>query len=632
MTSNRAIRTAVFVVLGVVFFAAAAAVSYPFNAHAQFEFGTDAPRMLASGFYPAERTRDGQTFAWMGDAFDLRLRDLDRSHEWTLVVRLNAGRQTGAAPTFVATVDGVPAAPVAMPSDGYAEERVVVPARPGARGAVINVAVTPTFVPSKDDPRPLGAQVDWIRLDQGGWFTRLPSRGWPSWLAGALAGAVIGAMGLPMGASLLLLALTGLGVGSITTWGVGPFVDWPWPKMLITTTIATFGAAAVVPLRRAGGRVAVVVTMSATLAELAVLFHPQMPFGDAVFHAHRFQDVLAGQYFFTSIAPGNYLFPYPVGLYVFASPLAKYSQNVFDNVALLRLVVVTADAIASAAIYRAIVWWRDDSAEGAMAVGAYHLIPLGFSVIATGNLTNMFAQSWAIGAFVAIAGLIASVRTTHRGRLVAMWTILVGVCELGAFLSHTSSFAVLATQAVLIALVLLFSRDKATRRVAIWIGAVSVVAIGLAVGLYYAHFMDTYRAAFTRAAAETGHATAAAGGRTPFMRLIDVPRLVNYVYGWALVLLFAGGLVAITRPAVRSPIRVIVATWLAVCVLFLVAGIITPVDMRHYLAAMPAVAVVIAAGGVSGWRRGGGWRLAVCALTLVAVWVAVLAWHGAVAP
>ena len=48
-------RMLVFIALGVAFFAAAAAVSYPFNARATFEFGTDPPRMFASGFYPAER-------------------------------------------------------------------------------------------------------------------------------------------------------------------------------------------------------------------------------------------------------------------------------------------------------------------------------------------------------------------------------------------------------------------------------------------------------------------------------------------------------------------------------------------------------------------------------------------------
>jgi hypothetical protein len=629
MTTTRAVRTLGFMLSGVLSFAVAAAISYPFNARATFEFGTDPPRMLASGFYPAERTRDGQTFAWMGDSFDLRLRDLDRSHDWTVVVRLNAGRPAGAAPSFVPSVDGVAAAAVAMPADGYAEERIAMPARPGVRGATIHVAVTPTFVPSKEDPRQLGAQVDWIRLEQGGWLTRLPSRGWPSWLAGALAGAVIGAMGLPLGASVWLLAVTAFGLGSVTTWGVGPFVDWPWPQMLLTTAITTFGAAAVVPLGRAGGRVVVVVTMMAALLELAVLSHPQMPFGDSVFHAHRFQDVLAGQYFFTSVAPGNYLFPYPVGLYVFASPLAKYSRNVFDNVALLRMVVVAADAVAAAAIYRVMIWWRDDPAEGAAAVVAYHVIPLGFSVIATGNLTNMFAQSWAIGAFVAMAGLGSTALRSGASTKRAAWTLALGVCELAAFLSHTSSFAVLATQAVAIAIVLVVARDRGSRRVAIWLGAVSVAAILLAVAIYYAHFMDTYRATFTRAAAETGHATAAAGGRTPFMRLVDVPRLVHYVYGWAIVVLFVGGLAAIAHGGYRSPIRRIVATWLGVCVFFLVAGIVTPVDMRHYLAAMPAVAIVVAAGAVEGWRRGGVWRLAVCAMTLAAAWIGVTAWRGA---
>ena len=45
------------------------------------------------------------------------------------------------------------------------------------------------------------------------------------------------------------------------------------------------------------------------------------------------------------------------------------------------------------------------------------------------------------------------------------------------------------------------------------------------------YFMDVYREAFGRIASETGHATAAAGGRTPLTRLVELPRGLALTFG-----------------------------------------------------------------------------------------------------
>jgi len=45
--------------------------------------------------------------------------------------------------------------------------------------------------------------------------------------------------------------------------------------------------------------------------------------------------------------------------------------------------------------------------------------------------------------------------------------------------------------------------------------------------------------------------------------------------------------------------------WMLACAVFLVLGIVTPVDMRHYLAALPALA--IAAGYGAAWAWSDGW-------------------------
>ena len=85
-----------------------------------------------------------------------------------------------------------------------------------------------------------------------------------------------------------------------------------------------------------------------------MLLHPQMPVGDAMFHAHRFQGVLAGNLYFTSIAPGNYTFPYPPGFYLFAALFARLVARGAADMNLLRVVALTVDAIAGATLYVAV--------------------------------------------------------------------------------------------------------------------------------------------------------------------------------------------------------------------------------------------------------------------------------------
>ena len=82
-----------------------------------------------------------------------------------------------------------------------------------------------------------------------------------------------------------------------------------------------------------------------------MLLHPDMPIGDALFHAHRFQEVLAGTLYFTSIAPGNYQFPYAPGLYVVAIPFAGLVRRGAADMTLLRTIVCVADALAGLLLY-----------------------------------------------------------------------------------------------------------------------------------------------------------------------------------------------------------------------------------------------------------------------------------------
>jgi hypothetical protein len=624
------LRIAAFAALGAILFGGLPHLVYPLQSAATIAFAADPPPGLLSGFYPVEHTREGFTFAWTRSSFGLNLPGLDRARPWTVTMRLAAARPDGTSPQLAAMIDGRVQPTVTLPPSGFVERSFTLDARPGGlRGASLAFAVVPTFVPGPADRRELGVQVDWIRLDTPARWPRLPG-GAPPLAAGLVAGALVGVLATPA-AGAVMLVLLAAGAASVATLGLAPFTSLPWLPIVSAAFAAAAAAWLASPRRSSGSGLVAAVTFAAVELQLLVLFHPAMPVGDALFHTHRFMEVLAGHYIFTSIAPGNYQFPYPVGLYVAAAPFARWAASVADKMALLRLVVVAVDGVASGLLYRLVVRWRGDVLAGVAAVVVYHLLPLGFSTIATGNLTNVFAQSIAMVTLVAacdVASALGSDRSRPGWR--ARWSAggLVGIAACAAFLSHTSTFAVLGGQLVLAGLALGVSRAPARRRAGGVLLAAAMAAVAVAIVVYYAHFLDVYRAAFTRAAAETGHATAAAGGRTPWARLADVPRLVHIWYGIPGALLAVAGGVGVARDRPGSPTRTILAMWLLACLFFLIVGIVTPIDLRHYLAALPVVAVLAGVAVAEGWRAGGPARWAVSLLALWAAWVGAVSWFS----
>jgi purine-cytosine permease-like protein len=113
--------------------------------------------------------------------------------------------------------------------------------------------------------------------------------------------------------------------------------------------------------------------------------------------------------------------------------------------------------------------------------------------------------------------------------------------------------------------------------------------------------MSTYRTEFARIGHETASAAPAVGGRTIRDRLFGVPYLVGIAIG-APVLLFAV-LGAAAMALRRTGDRLVLALggWSLACALFLVLGILTPVDMRYYLASLPAVAIAAGYGAAWAW-------------------------------
>jgi hypothetical protein len=260
--------------------------------------------------------------------------------------------------------------------------------------------------------------------------------------------------------------------------------------------------------------------------------------------------------------------------------------------ALLRIVVLSVDALAALALYfMAARRWNDRTA-GAFAVALYHLIPLGFRVITVGNLTNAFAQSLAI---VALA-LIASSRV-RLDALVAT-ALLTGVLT-AAFVSHTSTFPLLFLAATLVGVLYYLRGGPRLRSSAFAVLLAAAGALVLAIVLYYAHFGETYRAEFARISAETATAAPDAGGRGIGGRFAIVPYYLSTYFGWPALLLAGFGAWRLWRSGTRDRLTLALAGWSLSCLLFMLIGILTPVDMRYYLAAIPALAL---AGGFAASR------------------------------
>jgi hypothetical protein len=585
--------------------AAWVALFYAWHPAFAIEFDRDVPRNL-SGVYPPERDdASGLTFAWTGADVVLRLPGLDRGRTWTLDLRVRGGRPVPADnPEVAILADGVVLTSVPTTAE-FQDVHVAIPARAERRGLTLGLRSSKTFVPGPGDPRPLGVTLDRLSLTPDGIVLVPRPALYASSISSAAMGAALALLGVTAGSAIGGAILVSAGAAAILARGFGPFTDYPGTVIAlgIWIALALAGLSLAVQYRRRQplrntARFAAAFSAAALFLKLLVLLHPNMPVGDAMFHAHRFQGVLGGNLYFTSIAPGGYSFPYPPGLYVFASAFSGLVRRGAGDMALLRIITCAVDTIAGLLLYAVVVKAWPHRLAGAMAVALYHLIPLDFAVLTTGNLTNAFAQSVAVGALALMASSAVSLQ--RWGATAALAAVLVV-----AYLSHTSTLAIVFAATLAIATVFVWRGGPALRSAAAAIAVATIVAAVVAVFAYYAHFMDTYRAEFGRIGHETATAASDAGGRTIGDRLRLVPYSLG-VYLGAPVLLFALlGAVALALRRAADRLALTLAGWTLSCTVFLVLGILTPVDMRYYLAAVPALA--IAAGYGAAWAWTDGW-------------------------
>ena len=265
--------------------------------------------------------------------------------------------------------------------------------------------------------------------------------------------------------------------------------------------------------------------------------------------------------------------------------------------------------LAVVAVAALVVWF----ASGAMAVVIYHFVPLDFRIITVANLTNAFAQSVSVCALALFAA--DGVRWERRVQVV----LLTGVLAV-AFMSHTSTFPILFSSAFLTAVLFRWRGGAPFQSPALAIAVAAMAALVLSVVLYYGHFGGTYRAELARIGTETASA-APDGGRGIAARFASVPEYLRMYLGIpALALAAVGGWALARRPG-RDRLVLSTAAWVLSCVLFLALGILTPVDMRYYLASIPVVAVAGGTGASILWSRRGPFRLAAAVLIAGVVWI-----------
>ena len=574
------------------------ALFYAWHPALTIEFDRDLPRNV-SGVYPPERDEaSGLTFAWTGADVALRLPGLDRGKAWTLDLRVRGGRAVpGDNPDVTIMADGLTLA--AQPTSAeFQDIRVTIPARGEQRGLTVGMRVSKTFVPGPSDPRPLGVVLDRLSLSPGGIVLVPRDALYAASGSSAAIGAAIALLGVTAGSAIGGAVLLSAGAAAIVARGFGPFTSYPDTVVALGLWIAIALAGASLAARywrreplRNTARFAAAFSAGALFLKLLVLLHPNMPVGDAMFHAHKFQGVLGGNLYFTSIAPGGYSFPYPPGLYVFAAPFAGLVRRGAGDIALLRIITCSIDAAAGLLLYFIVVRAWSQRLAAAMAVAIYHLVPLDLMVLTTGNLTNAFAQSAAVGALVLMAAGAGTFAAAGLGIVLA-----------AAYMSHTSTLAILFVTTLATTVLFWWRGGPALKSPAAAIAVATLAAAGLAIVLYYAHFLDTYRVEFARIGHETATAAPAAGGRTIADRLRLVPYSLGVYLGAPVLLLASLGAVVLSRTRSRDRLTLTLAGWTMACAVFLVIGVLTPVDMRYYLAAIPAIAIAAGDGAAWAWR------------------------------
>jgi hypothetical protein len=607
-------RAALAAVVGALVAALCLVAAYTIHPGLTFEMDRPLPSFI-SGMHGSERHHLG-SFAWTSDRVEAAIPGLDRQIPWSCTIRFRGARAEGVRqPTLRVDVDGNPAASMTA-SNEFEDVNVVV--RPATTtGVSIVMNVTPTFTPGGGDPRVLGVQVDRFLCRPGSAVVRPPSNALAqASLAAGIFAAGLALVGLSLSSAMFAAAVFGLGQTVLMSMSSGLYGDYPseFPELALWVVVAAFVVARVFEIwqrRPLSSSARFVLACSATVLvlKLAGLYHPAKPIIDAVFHAHRLEWVLAGNFFFTQPLPNGVQMPYAIGLYVFAAPWAWIAS---DYVALIRTVTASADVIAGGLLYPVVLAAWGDRRAAAFAVALYQLVPLPFTVLGNANLTNIFGQSAALATMAAATTWRLDPRRYFSligFTIVAAW----------ALCSHVSTVTILS--ATLGALVVLYwwRGDAGRRRAALAIVIATTSALAFSWIVYYRHFLGVFRDAFALMFAGGPPADSAVAGAEVVKGYMTVPeRVWNLLQqavtsaGWPLLVLAALGIWSLARRRTHDRLAAALWAWGTVWVVFSASTVFARVDREYVryaaeflgrinLATVPLIAVLAARGAAAGW-------------------------------
>ena len=585
------------------------------------------------GIHGTEFSGDAmEPFNWTSGGVRLQIPAIDRSRSYQLVFETDAPRPAELGPAEVRwTIDGVPAgqAQIAATPDRFI---VRLPTSDRTR-AVITMEIGPTFQPGPSDERRLGFIVRRVTLtpEHGGWTVTTDVL-WR--VAAAVSFVVLGVM--LCGVSTLTAVATAVVVPVAFAWltlqdaaflgtYAATLMNLGLGGLVIGVALAAVRTAVPTAPAVREGMIAAGIVLAVSLVKLAFFSHPLATIGDGVFQVHRSALVQTGSYFFTSITPRPFFeFPYAIALFVTAKPFwPAFTQDV-DHVWLLRTLSLVADALVGIALYVAArrVWARPRAALLIAVLWPFARAP--FEALCNANLPNVFGQ----GLFgVAMAVLIWSLAI---GRRVWAGVAVAALVLAAAFLSHFSTFLIGVPLVAVIGLATsVRAGADAMRRLAV-VAGVGVVALLLAWGLYYRHFMPVYRATIDRVVSEEvveapGSAIAASPA-TKFRRWLTGGSDDYGLPGAPLAAAAVAGMVLLIRERRQDVLTRALAGWLLAWIAFSVLGILTAVQMRANLATAP-VFVCFGAWAIATLADRGRTGVLLAAVAVLAiVWNALSLW------
>lgn len=612
--------------------AAASVAVYVTRPAVSFEMDRDFPVGIR-GFYPPEKNGE-ITFAWTGRQAEWDFQGADRGVPWTCAVRVVNWRPPSAQPVGLRiAANGLDVA--GLDAVGAAEDiSFTVPPSTAGRGLRLVMVVSSTFRPGADDPRDLGLAVDRLTCapERGRYATPPPAMWSDAALAAAAVGAAIGVSGVPAWLAVLMTSAVAMGQAFSLSTGWAPFdpARPPVPSLAIWMFGGLLALAWLLRTARrqplsAAARVAMALAAIGCYIRLLFLLHPEKLIVDAVFHAHRFEWVLAGRFYFTQLSTSATPFPYAIGLYLASAPFALLTH---DYVMLLRVVVCVVEAIAGGLLYYVIVRSWGDRVAGLIAVMLFYTVPVSYVVIGNANLTSAFGQSVS----VLVMALVA-VWPMRWGRHVG-WLALTALITL-ALISHVGTVTFLPPALIVSALAFWRLGGTSLKTPARAVALAAAAAVVFAIVLYWGHFTSLYRSQLSRVRADSATAATLApqpgasaasspdAAARPELGKTRVPlhlRAIGAVdqtrtnLGWPVILLALVGAWLTWVRTPRDQLGLTLAAWGATALLFLVMAVLSAADRRYQQdawefigrvehAAMPVAVILAGRAAAWGWRQ-----------------------------